>query len=110
MTQELAQSVAYTYDDRGRLTRVVNARGRALVYAYEASTGYDALNRLAALTIKYLPGGDRTLAYDYDRYGNRDELVFTDGTDVLTHTWTFDKLDPLTCLPQAGPDRVLGSR
>jgi RHS repeat-associated protein len=51
--------------------------------------GYDAA------TAHYLPGGDRGLDSDYDRFGNREALTVTDGAEVLSHTFTYDLLDRL---------------
>jgi len=48
-------------------------------------------------------GARHTLETAYDRFGNRDGLTFTDGSDVLTHGWTFnDDLDRLTQATLAG--------
>jgi len=86
------RTVTYTYDNALNLTSVSDDSIQAApLYSYT----YDALNRSDVVTCAYLPGGNRTLDYGYDRYGNRNSLTFTDGS-VLTHAYTYNKRNLLT--------------
>jgi YD repeat-containing protein len=44
--------------------------------------------------VHYLPGGDRSLDDDYDRFGNRKRLTLNDGSP-LVHDYVYDKLNRL---------------
>ncbi|MCO6411409.1 MAG: hypothetical protein J5I92_01570, partial [Thiogranum sp.] len=59
------------------------------------------MNRPDVTTAAYLPGADRTLEADYDRYGNRSALTFNDGA-ALTHSYTYNKLDRLVAATLPG--------
>ena len=104
------RTVSYTYDDVGNLLTTSDSQldpdpgtpGVQPLYTFT----YDALDRVDLVTAHYLPGGDRTLDSDYDRFANRDGLVFTDGVDVLTHTWHFNDLDRLEWADLASPTRI----
>jgi RHS repeat-associated protein len=91
------RTVTYGYDLAGNLTSTSDSDilGGASLYSADPTTGYDALNRLSSLNVQYLPGGGRTLDYAYDRFGNRKTLTLTDGAEVFTHSYVFDKLDRL---------------
>ena len=87
--------VSYTYDLAGNLKTVSEAdpfsAGLGLLYTFT----YDPLNRVNLATAHYLPGGDRVLDSDYDRFGNRDTLTLTgDGTPQV-HSWSYNDLDRL---------------
>lgn len=89
----LKKTVSYFYDHALNLAEVTDDSIQpGPLYTYT----HDALNRSDVVTVKYVPGGDRTLDYDYDRYGNRASLVFTDLADVDEHTYSYDKRNRLT--------------
>lgn len=48
-----------------------------------------------AIHRKNIPGGDKTIDYDYDRFGNRAGLTLNDGT-VSAATYDYDKRNRLT--------------
>lgn len=83
--------VQYAYDNNGNITSVAdNTISATPLYTYT----YDALNRIDVTTVGYLPMSV-TLDNDYDRYGNRSQLVLNDG-QVATSTFSYDKLNQLT--------------
>jgi uncharacterized protein RhaS with RHS repeats len=61
-------------------------------------------------TVHYLPGSDRTLDSDYDRFGNRKRLELEDGAESLVQQWTFDDLDRLVSAALAGGTTTYGYR
>ena len=67
---------SFGYDLNGNLTGATDdtLNGGAELY----SITYDALNRPDVETVKYIPGGNRTLDSDYDRFGNRSGLMVDD--------------------------------
>lgn len=87
------KTVSYVYDLALNLVEVTDDSIQPEpLYTYT----HDALNRTDVVTVKYIPGGDRTLDYGYDRYGNRASLVFADGDDVYAHSYGYDKRNRLT--------------
>ena len=42
---------------------------------------------MGLVTAHYIPGGDIRLDADYDRFGNRDGLDMTTGSEKLGHSW-----------------------
>jgi RHS repeat-associated protein len=94
------KTVSYTYDGEGSILTVSDdtAPGGPLLFTY----AYDALDRIDTTTIHYLPGADRTLDSDYDRFGNRRRLELEDGAESLVQQWTFDDLDRLVSAALAG--------
>ena len=85
------RTVTYGRDFNGNLTTITDD---AIQPGSLYSMTHDALDRPDVTTIKYLPGGDRVLDSDYDRFGNRDTLTVTDG-GTLTHSYTYNKLNRL---------------
>ncbi|MCB8978742.1 MAG: hypothetical protein H6657_15085 [Ardenticatenaceae bacterium] len=78
----LLASYAYTLDDAGNRTQVVEAHtGRIVDY------GYDATYRLISETIQDPVNGNRTITYTYDAVGNR--LSKNDSVEGLT-TYAYD--------------------
>jgi RHS repeat-associated protein len=102
------KTVSYTYDNEGSITTVNDdaAPGGPLLYTYV----YDALDRVDTTTVHYLPGADRTLDSDYDRFGNRKRLELEDGAESLVQQWTFDDLDRLVSAALAGGTTTYGYR
>ncbi|MCF6334587.1 MAG: hypothetical protein L3J12_02465, partial [Spirochaetales bacterium] len=140
-TRPLGQSLNYFYDNRDRITYMLNARNQRINYNYADwgglqseshylddqatnleriishnynldgnlvssnddsiqvadlySLNYDSLSRPLIQTIKYIPGGDKTLTYSYDRFGNRSSMSLNDG-QLLSHSYSFDKRNRLT--------------
>jgi RHS repeat-associated protein len=96
-----ARSLTYGYDNAGNLTSTGDST-LSPNPIYTAS--YDVLSRPQVVTVKYIPGGDRTLTNSYDRYGNRSQLSLVDGSQTLVYTYPVNKLNQLTTatLPGAG--------
>ena len=59
------------------------------------TTVYDALGRVDSITVKYIPGADKLLSYQYDRYSNRATLTLDDGVSSQ-HGYIHDKRNRLT--------------
>lgn len=141
ITQPLGQTVQKLYDDRERISEVINARGNRIVHTYDPwgtltqtryftdtadptadrtvdyvynhdldlvsvsdssvqvgplyTYAYDEIDRAVSTVAKYIPGGDRTLVYGYDRYGNRETVQLVDGT-TFDHTYQYDRRNRLT--------------
>lgn len=90
----VARTQTFGYDLNGnRTTSSDSAVGAGTLY----TTTHDALDRPDTVTAHYLPGGsDRVLDHDYDRYGNRNTLAFSDGGSTYTHSYTYNTLNRLT--------------
>ena len=85
------RTVTFVYDNALNLTSVSDDSIQAgPLYTLT----YDALNRADVKTVSYLPGGARTLNYDYDRYGNVSGSTLTDVVP-LVHTYTYNKRNRL---------------
>jgi RHS repeat-associated protein len=85
------RTVSYSYDNALNLISVADDSIQAgPLYTYT----YDAMNRLDVTTIAYIPGGNRTQNYDYDRYGNIKADTLTDGTPFPV-TYSYDKRNRL---------------
>ena len=92
------RTVSYSYDHALNLTATSDDSIQVSpLYNYT----YDELNRIDVTTVSYLPGGSRTLDYDYDRFGNRNSLIFNDGT-ALSHSYTYDKRNRLSAATLPG--------
>jgi len=87
-------TIRYDYDLAGNVTNVAYSDIQPLTRPLY-SIGYDALDRPDVTTVNYVPNKAITLDHEYDRYGNLSRLVVDDGA-VLTHDYTFDKLNRLT--------------
>jgi RHS repeat-associated protein len=85
------RTVSYSLDFNGNITGVTDD---TIQPGSLYTVTHDVLDRPDVTTIKYLPGGDRTLDNDYDRFGNRDTLTVTDG-GTLVHSFTYNKLNRL---------------
>ncbi len=72
-------SYAYTYDEGGRVTRVLEADGRQVHYTY------DALDRLTAEQVTDPGMPPRLVSYTYDEVGNR--LTRTDAGSTTSYTY-----------------------
>ncbi|MCF6264818.1 MAG: hypothetical protein L3J24_14695 [Xanthomonadales bacterium] len=96
----LERIISHNYNLDGNL---VSSNDDSIQVADLYSLNYDALSRPLTQTIKYIPGGDKTLSYSYDRFGNRSSMSLNDG-QLLSHSYSFDKRNRLTQadLPQAG--------
>jgi RHS repeat-associated protein len=95
------RTVWFEYDLAGNLTSTGDSDVQpGPIY----DTTYDALSRTDVVTAHYIPGGDRTLDSDYDRYGNRKRLTLTDQGQVLVHDYHFNKQNQLdqAVFPGAG--------
>jgi RHS repeat-associated protein len=92
------RTIAYSRDNDGHITALSDSGiqpGTAYTYTY------DALGRLYDETVKFVPGGDRSLQHRYDRFGNRSQLTLQDGTaSVVSHV--YDKLNHATSATLAG--------
>jgi RHS repeat-associated protein len=66
---------------------------------------YDALGRPDSETVHYIPGGDISLDYGYDRYGNRDGLTLDDGA-ITTYGYVFDPRNRLTAATLPGAHQI----
>jgi RHS repeat-associated protein len=124
------QRIEYEYDDWGGVTEerhYSDSTGtnllRTRTYAYNLdgqptvvsdnavqagdlyTTTYDALGRPEVNFVKYIPGGDISLTYGYDRYGNRNALTLDDGT-VVNYFYTFDKRNRLASATLPGTHTV----
>jgi RHS repeat-associated protein len=89
----LLQSLYYTYDGDGRRTKIVREDGKAIYYAY------DATSRLTGET--WLTSGGTQLyafAYQYDSAGNRKQKTF----NSVTTTYSYNTLNQLTAETTAG--------
>ena len=85
------RKVSYSYDHALNLTSVTDDSIQATpLYTYT----YDPLNRSDQTDVAYLPAGDRSLQYGYDRFGNQDSLVLNDGA-ALNHSYSYDKRNRL---------------
>jgi RHS repeat-associated protein len=96
--------IAYGYDNDGNVTSITDDAVQA---GPVHTLSYDALSRVHDETVKYIPGGDRVLQHRYDRFGNRKELTFQDGT-ALTHTYTYNKLNQLAAANLVGAAISIG--
>ncbi|MBI3187591.1 MAG: hypothetical protein HYZ31_07005, partial [Gammaproteobacteria bacterium] len=74
------------------------------VYTYT----YDALNRPDITTISNYPGGNKTLNNDYNRFGHRNTLTFTDSSGSVTHQYTYNKLGQLSSATLPGTQTFTG--
>ncbi|MCF6264821.1 MAG: hypothetical protein L3J24_14710, partial [Xanthomonadales bacterium] len=95
----LERIISHNYDLDGNL---VSSNDDSIQAGDLYSLNYDALSRPLTQTIKYIPGGDKTLTYSYDRFGNRSSMSLNDG-QLLSHSYSFDKRNRLiqANLPQA---------
>jgi RHS repeat-associated protein len=90
----LGRTIAYAYDLEGNVIgasdndSTLNVAGP--LFTVDAATGYDERNRLHEIVFHYLPGGDVTLTSSYNRFGERGQLDLAQGSETLTHTWTYD--------------------
>ncbi|MCO6411402.1 MAG: RHS repeat protein, partial [Thiogranum sp.] len=85
------RTVTYARDFNGNITAISDDTIQPVsLYTFS----HDAMNRPDVTTVAYLPGADRTLNADYDRYGNRSALTFNDGA-ALAHSYSYNKLDRL---------------
>lgn len=94
------RTVSYTYDDNGNIEATSDTDFSTTIPLYTIT--YDELDRADVVTAHYIPGGDRTLDSDFDRFGNRSDLTFTDGGDILNHSWLFDDFDRIHQATLAG--------
>lgn len=98
----LGRTISYGYDASGNVTSTGDTDFNPTSPTLETTT-YDALDRPDVVTVQFVPGGNRTLESGYDRFGNRSSLVFTDGPDVLSHSWTYNDLNRLVTAQLASP-------
>jgi RHS repeat-associated protein len=80
---------AYTLDEVGNRTQVVENTGRTVNYTY------DAVNQLKLESITDPTLGNRSISYDYDLVGNRLKRNDSDASSGLT-TYVYDKNNRLT--------------
>jgi RHS repeat-associated protein len=107
-TDPLGQVTNYTYDELDRLTKVAYPNDQVLTSTYDAegnrltATGsgftrtkvYDALNRVASVTMDY-GSFSKQVQYTYDEVSNRKTMTYPEDQTV---TYTYDALDRLTKL------------
>ncbi len=96
----LHHTVAYAYDLEGHLTSTSDSDPglgfSGPLYTADPSTGYDALGRLHQLTVHFpATGAPRTLASRYNRFGEREQLDLAQGSEILSHIWTYDAMGRL---------------
>jgi RHS repeat-associated protein len=92
------RTITYVRDNDGNILSVADS---GIQSGNTFTVTYDEISRPYDETIKYLPGGDRTLQHRYDRFGNRSQLTLQDGTPVA-YTYTYNKLDRLANATLAG--------
>ena len=90
--------ISYTFDNDANVLTVSDSDVPATP-AY--SMTYDALSRLYDETIRYIPGGNRSLQHRYDRYGNRGGLTLVDGASIA-YNYSYNKLNQLASATLAG--------
>jgi hypothetical protein len=100
--QNVQRTIDYTYDLAGNLETVSDDEldtdpGTPGVQPLLYTFTYDALDRVDVATLHYMPGSDKELDSDYDRFGHRKALTLTDGGpgSPLSYGWTFNDLDRL---------------
>jgi RHS repeat-associated protein len=105
----------YSYDVRGRLVQEIKASGETISYTYDAAGNrtavttpqgtttyiYDALNRLTGVT-----DSTGTTTYTYDAVGNLASTAYPNG---VTTTYTYNTLNRLTQISNAGPGGLISS-
>lgn len=111
------QQTAYTYDERGNLTRRVDASGTAdftwdaagrlasatdPVTARTLSYGYDNADRLTSITTTAGPGGSQTFTYDTMNRLTGHVLRNAGGTQLAKITYGWDKDDNLVTKTTVG--------
>ena len=99
----------YFYDERDRLTKVIDADNKTVEYTYDAAGNrtalitatqtmaytYDELNRLDTVTSTVGGGAALTTRYEYDEVGNRHAMLRANGT---TTEYGYNRLNRLTSL------------
>jgi len=87
--------ITYGYDNEQNLTGVTDD---AIQATPSYSWTYDDLGRPDTHTVHYLPGGARTIDYDYDRFGYVDKVTVQDGAQLISdfHVNRLGLLDDLT--------------
>ena len=89
--------VEYGYDLNGNVTSVKdNTISTNPIYGIT----YDTLNRTDVVTVSYMPTAV-TLDNNYDRYGNRSQLMLQDGA-TSTSNYTYNKLNQLSAVTLPG--------
>ncbi len=88
----LIRTISHVYNLDGR---PASATDDTLQAGDLYTTVYDALGRVDSNTVKYIPGADKLLSYQYDRYGNRSMLTLDDGV-ASRHDYIYDKRNRLT--------------
>ncbi len=96
----LHHTVAYAFDLEGHLTSTSDSDPglgfSGPLYTADPNTGYDALGRLHQLTVHFpATGAPRTLASRYNRFGEREQLDLAQGSEILSHIWTYDAMGRL---------------
>ncbi len=96
----LHHTVAYAFDLEGHLTSTSDSDPglgfSGPLYTADPTTGYDALGRLHQLTVHFpATGAPRTLASRYNRFGEREQLDLAQGSEILSHIWTYDAMGRL---------------
>jgi RHS repeat-associated protein len=83
------KTVTFSYDNAGNMLTWSDGM-------YAGSYLYDELNRVISMRSVY-PFGSRTIAYEYDRFGNRRTVSYPDGPGVVNYSYDdFNRLDQMT--------------
>jgi RHS repeat-associated protein len=77
-TGTVQATTSYGYDPAGNRTSVTNPDGNTTSYAY------DALNRLASVTVPVTASANDVRSYGYDAAGNRTEVTDGNGSATVT--------------------------
>lgn len=97
-TQTPDRTIAQSYDENGN---PVSSTDDTIQAGPMETRAYDALDRIDVYTAQYIPGGDQTVDYDYDRFGNRAGLTLDDGTTSIAG-YTYDKRNRLNAATLPG--------
>jgi RHS repeat-associated protein len=83
--------IGFQYDEDGNMVEIADS-------ALPVTPGYvmefDAVGRLSRQRVRYIPGGERSFDYRYDRFGNRGGATLTDGTAYQSDL-TYDRFNQI---------------
>jgi RHS repeat-associated protein len=99
-TDAWGKTLAYDYDAQGNRILLVDPDGKRTVY------GYDALNRLASLTLDEGTANEESVLYDYYPDGLKKKVTNPNQT---VSTYLYDRSDRMIRIAHTGPLGIMSS-
>jgi RHS repeat-associated protein len=93
-----SRSIGFQYDNDGNMVEIADS-ALSVTPAYVMQ--FDELGRLSEQRVRYIPGGERTFEYSFDRFGNRNGSTLQDGAP-FSSSYAYNRFNQLLSASFAG--------